>query len=254
MSLVLVVEDNPTNQLLIQQQLKFAGFEAAIAENGKVALNLLEPGKYSVLLTDINMPDMNGYELTQHVRASSNPQIANLPIIAITANSTEADRKKCLAAGMDEYLAKPVDLNVLKSTIEHLLNMTSIARQEAEKHDDGVLTETTSLVLDIHAVASFVGNNDVMIKKIFTTFMEQTHEIINDIESARRHNYMDGIVFSTHKLKSSARSVGANILANMCVALESAAKLDDRKTVDKIGNDLEQAFTDVKTAILEHCG
>ncbi len=103
---VLVAEDNVVNQRLIQLQLKKLGLTADIAADGVKALNALEQTHYDVVLMDCQMPEMDGYDATRHLRASS--RHARVRVIAMTANAMEGDREKCLAAGMDDYLAKPV--------------------------------------------------------------------------------------------------------------------------------------------------
>lgn len=115
---ILVVEDIPLNQLLMKTLLDDFGFERDIAENGKVAIEKLKDKEYDVILMDLQMPEMNGFETTEYIRNTLKSQI---PIIALTADVTTVDLAKCKAVGMNDYLAKPVDDRLLYSKIIGLL-------------------------------------------------------------------------------------------------------------------------------------
>lgn len=117
---ILLVEDNELNQEIAQTILEDAGFIIETANNGRIAVEKMEqavPGQYDLILMDIQMPVMNGYEAAKQIRALKNPDIAAIPIIAMTANAFEEDREKSFAAGMNGHLAKPVSVETLVNTI-----------------------------------------------------------------------------------------------------------------------------------------
>jgi len=116
---ILVAEDNPTNQTLILSQLKTLGYEADLVKNGQEALNKLSDHSYQLLLTDCNMPLVDGYKLTKIIRENGNN---NLPIIALTADAFPETKEQCLKAGMNDQVTKPIDLYTLKNTLEKYLN------------------------------------------------------------------------------------------------------------------------------------
>ncbi|HEX9150613.1 MAG TPA: response regulator, partial [Flavobacterium sp.] len=122
---VLVVEDIALNQLLMKTLLDDFGFARDIAENGKIAIEKLKEKDYDVILMDLQMPEMNGFEATEYIRNTMNSAI---PIIALTADVTTADLAKCKAVGMDDYLAKPVDERLLYSKIVGVLNKSKLAK------------------------------------------------------------------------------------------------------------------------------
>ncbi len=120
---ILLAEDNALNQEIAAELLKEAGFQVSCAENGQQTCDMIrqaEPGYYSLILMDIQMPVMNGYEATRVIRSLPDPAIANIPIVAMTANAFEEDRKQALEAGMNGHLAKPIDLNKMMELLRDL--------------------------------------------------------------------------------------------------------------------------------------
>ena len=116
---ILIVEDNKINQKVAEKMLDNFGFQTRTASNGKAAMAALEKDHYDIVLMDIHMPEMDGYEATRQIRQSfSETRFENIPIIAMTANAMKGDREKCLEAGMDDYLSKPIDPKELKAIIE----------------------------------------------------------------------------------------------------------------------------------------
>jgi CheY-like chemotaxis protein len=115
---ILIAEDNPVNQKLLGIQLRKLGYTADLAQDGKEVLAALKTTGYDVILMDCQMPEMDGYEVTRKIRA--NQDLPFQPwIIAMTANAMQGDREKCLLAGMDEYLAKPINLPALKVLLDN---------------------------------------------------------------------------------------------------------------------------------------
>lgn len=122
-TLILVAEDNPTNQSLALKQLRSLGYRARLVGNGVEAVDeiISHPGQYGLILMDCQMPIMDGYEATRLIRAEETDSERHIPIIALTASATVGIREKCIAAGMDDYLSKPVSLEALQAAIEHCL-------------------------------------------------------------------------------------------------------------------------------------
>ncbi|MDE6456703.1 MAG: response regulator, partial [Dysosmobacter sp.] len=121
---ILLAEDNELNQEIAQAILEEAGFTVDIAENGQIALDLLkraEPGYYQLVLMDVQMPVMNGYEATRAIRALENPALSGIPILAMTANAFEEDKQAALKCGMNGHISKPIDIDKLFETLESVL-------------------------------------------------------------------------------------------------------------------------------------
>lgn len=120
---ILIAEDNSVNQLITSTMLENLGFESVIAENGVEVLKQLEENHFDLILMDCHMPEMDGYEATRRLRSHRDPRISGIKIIAMTANAMAGDAEKCLAAGMDDYLSKPVSIDDLSNRLEYWLNL-----------------------------------------------------------------------------------------------------------------------------------
>ena len=121
---ILLTEDNELNQEIAEAILTEAGFEIEIADNGQLAVEMLkasQPGYYQLVLMDVQMPVMNGYEATRAIRRLSDPALASIPIIAMTANAFEEDRREALKNGMNAHIAKPIDIDILFETLDKML-------------------------------------------------------------------------------------------------------------------------------------
>jgi CheY-like chemotaxis protein len=118
--LILVAEDNPVNQKVIEKQLAHLGYTCLLADNGKIALDLWRQHRFALVITDCHMPEMDGFALTQAIRNGENPD-THVPIIAFTANALRGETERCLTAGMDDYLSKPVEMQSLRRTLHKWL-------------------------------------------------------------------------------------------------------------------------------------
>jgi signal transduction histidine kinase/AmiR/NasT family two-component response regulator len=135
---VLVAEDIPLNQLLMKTLLDEFGFERDIADNGKIAIEKLQNNPYDIILMDLQMPEMNGFEATEYIRNTMNSKI---PIIALTADVTTVDLEKCKAVGMNDYISKPVDDRLLYSKITELLKKSVLIQNTVNKMEKDILSD-----------------------------------------------------------------------------------------------------------------
>ena len=124
---VLVAEDNPVNRKLALQQLKKLGYNANAVTDGREAVTAVAEGQYDLILMDCQMPEMDGFEATREIRRAETASGVHIPIVAMTANALEGDREACIAAGMDDYLAKPVQLAALREVVERFTNGVGVA-------------------------------------------------------------------------------------------------------------------------------
>jgi CheY-like chemotaxis protein/HPt (histidine-containing phosphotransfer) domain-containing protein len=234
-TLILLAEDNITNQQVIGRQLNMLGYTCETADDGKIALEAWRHKDYALLLTDCHMPRMDGFELTEAVRADEAKTGRRSPIIAVTANALEGEAERCIAEGMDDYLSKPLAMADLKAVLQKWMPNAkpSITEDVEAPHTESdtlarktVKLDTKNVLKPTHLRESF-GDDDTLIKEILLDYVAPTQSIVQEIDIAFEARDAQAISAAAHKLKSSSRSVGANALADLCIDLEKAGKSDD---------------------------
>ncbi|GAB6054457.1 hypothetical protein JCM17960_32770 [Magnetospira thiophila] len=222
--LVLVAEDNPTNQEVIRRQMTRLGLAVVIVDNGRLALEELRRRSFAVLLTDIHMPEMDGLELTRRIKSGEAGHIP--PIIAITANAVEGEAQKGLDLGMDAYLTKPLDIRALWQTLCHF-----IPHLEGPKPTEAVAeTPPPSGGLDLTFLIENFGDDTEMLDEILDGFVETAAEDMALLAQAVSQGEEEQVRLLAHRLKSAARTVGAHALAESCAILEKV-KSDGEWTI-----------------------
>jgi len=244
--LILVAEDDRTNQKVILQQLALLGHAAEVAENGVQALQMWRTRNYALLLSDLHMPELDGYTLTQRIRAEEPPS-SHLPIVALTANALRGEAARATAAGMDGYLTKPVPLDTLRELLDQYI---------IPMGNDGSLPDVTAVApapridappqrvvpvnpnpmqapqhLQITVLAGLVGDDPAVIREFLADFQISARSAAEEIRQAREAGDLAQVGATAHRLKSSSRAVGALPLGNLCAELEKAGKLSDAAIV-----------------------
>ena len=256
--LVLVAEDNRINQEVILRQLNLLGYAAEVAGDGQEALELWGQKKYGLLLTDCHMPEMDGFALTRAIREAEQEKERRFPIVAITANALKGEADRCLEAGMDDYLAKPVRLSELKQVLSRRLPLRGGDDAQAESAPEARLEEPKARTLkdsvgsvadspiDPSVLAELVGDNPAEHRALLKKLVGQARDIIQEIHEACANRSGADIHSLAHKLKGSAMAEGANELADVCQALETAGKLEDWKSIDTLEPRLDALVTSIK--------
>ncbi len=247
--LILVAEDNETNQTVIVQQLALLGFAADIAADGDEALARWRGADYALLLSDLHMPRMDGYQLTAAIRAVETDKPGGerrLPIIALTANALRGEALRCLDAGMDDYLAKPTPLAELKAMLAKWLPTASavspaptfamkhgppspqpLPREGGRAGGEGAPGVASSATLDVSVLAALVGDGPAVIREFLLDFRGSAATIAAELSAACAAGDAAQVGALAHKLKSSARAVGALALGDRCAELEAAGKANE---------------------------
>lgn len=221
--LLLVAEDNEINQKVIRQQLALLGYAADVASDGREALKRWESGNYALLLADLHMPEMDGYQLTAAIRAAEFGK-ARAPIIAFTANALKGEAEHCLDVGMDDYLSKPVQLAHLKAMLEKWLPAAKSGTDTAATSTGADISATMAGPVDVRVLEALVGNDPAVISEFLRDFRASSAKIAVELRTAYQAGQTAAVGAAAHKLKSSARSVGALALGELCAQMEQAGK------------------------------
>ena len=228
---ILVAEDNPTNQEIALAILEGAGIVVQIANNGKKAVEALQKSRFDAVLMDIQMPEMDGYEATRMIRKDS--RFKSLPIIAMTAHAMKGDEEKCLEAGMDGYVSKPISQDRLFHTIwksmEHEKKVPYYKEPEAPKDRDITVAQTEDLPerlpgINIQDALSALNIEKAVFKHILMGFLKNNKESANKIREAFNRKEWELLVQLAHSLKGSAGSIGADELYKAAMELETAGR------------------------------
>lgn len=244
--LVLVAEDNPTNQDVIRRQLNTIGYACEIAEDGAEAFEAFQSGRYALLLTDCHMPNMDGYELARAVRKHEKNSAQRVPIIAITASTLEKEAELCFAAGMDDYVKKPFTLQTLRSVMKKWLPLAE-ERTKKQSHSaaeygidqtgpttDAKTASDSAQPLDLAVIREVLGDDEIAINEVLRNFTAPAQAIFEVMRHAVKSQQADDTKGGAHKLKSAARTIGARGLGETFEALEVAAAERDWKQVSTL--------------------
>jgi len=253
----LVAEDNRSNQILIKLLLEKMGFEAIIVEDGQKALERIRQESFDVILTDIQMPNMNGYELTRSLRANGK----KLPIIALTANVMNSEEQECKKAGCNDYLSKPIDRQKLFETLckyfvpSHVsdisVSQTSIndlrenneydTETQIDRFEQTLLEQDDYCPIDWASVIDVCSDENI-ICEISKSIQEDDVNTLKLIASAVEAKNMENVRLYAHKLKGSAMTIGAKQLKEAAYKLETAGRNNDVVSLDILFKDVKKQF------------
>ena len=265
--LILVAEDDSTNQKVILQQLHLLGHTAEIVSNGAEALAKWRAGpRYALLLSDLHMPELDGYALTQAIRGEERIG-EHLPIVALTANALRGEGARANVVGMDGYLTKPVPLKALRELVNRYVTPRDVTRVSRDVNLDlassaaaatpSVPATSASMTPESQftpgevrraVLANLVGDDEQVIREFLADFQLSARTLAADIRAAHEAGNLVQVGALAHRLKSSARSVGALLLGELCAELERAGKLGQAALVDDARRqfDAELALVDAE--------
>ena len=225
---ILLVEDNTVNQMVAQNMLKKIGYQVDVVANGYEALQSLEIIPYDLILMDCQMPEMDGYEATRAIRARD-WNAARLPVIALTAHATDGERDKCLRAGMNDYISKPVEKENLRRIVAQWISKTNSKNTAGENLQisdknllaaDEVATSAAIPAVDIAILDEITDNDNEMRREIVEIYLEQTVSSLSEMEQAISINDAHRLYELAHK------TLGGSAICGMTAIVEPMRKLE----------------------------
>ncbi len=241
---ILVAEDNMINQKLITKILSQLGFQADVVSNGLEAIEELKRVRYDVVFMDVQMPEMDGLEATKYI--VQNWKSDERPfVIAMTANVMQGDKEKCLNAGMDDYLSKPVVIDDVQKIIKKWVELIKQKKQVSRRNIK------TSLMLDsdiIYGLKQLDGNNDF--SDVIKLYTDLAPELISEIKSSYKSNNINKLKNAASNLKRISLNLGANRLAEICFKVESLngnnSKEELQSLIERMDNIFRLTFEELK--------
>jgi two-component system sensor histidine kinase/response regulator len=257
--LVLIAEDNAINRTVAKALLEKQGLRTAMANNGREAVEMALANDYAAIFMDCQMPELDGYEATRRIRAAENGH--RVPIIAMTAHSMPGDRERCLGAGMDDYISKPVEAAKLASIVTRWLFSTETApelqgtgtsakadRESPDTQEDDVLDGVT-----IGQLRETLTSE--MCEEVVEAFEQSLPKSIEDIEAAGRSGDQLELRRVAHLLKGTSATLGATRLSLSCQRLEHSGRGQDASVSEEQLVQLRAAAEEARHALRgELCG
>jgi len=238
---VLVVEDHPINQMLVMKLLAKLGIKHIDkAENGKEALEVLKKSSYTLVLMDCQMPKLDGYEATQSIRREEEEKdLQHLPIIAMTANAMVGDKEKCLKAGMDDYISKPLDPSALRQTLSRWLHLDGICLLENAPKPAVIREEA----IDLAHLHEFTDGDPAEEHTLFEIFLESADKTLEKLDFCLGSGTDDDWRQAAHLLKGAAGNLGAKKLYIICRDAElhhTDTTKDKQRYLDSMHSELKE--------------
>jgi two-component system, sensor histidine kinase and response regulator len=231
---ILLAEDNPVNRKLVTKLLQKRGHQVEGVENGRAALDMIvsaSPGAFDAVLMDVQMPEMGGFEATQAIREREAQSKRHVPIIALTAHAMAGDRERCLSAGMDGYLSKPIDVNDLITTVERLgSGKTKPAGTAASSKHPALFDEQAAL--------SHTGGDRRLLKQVIKLFRSDSRASLGRIDRALRNRDSDALRMAAHAVKGAIATVGSPAGREAAAELELLARSNNWLEAERVRRDL----------------
>jgi signal transduction histidine kinase/DNA-binding response OmpR family regulator len=241
---ILIVDDMLINQLLTKTILEDIGFETEVAENGKIAIQLLEKNNYDIILMDLQMPEMDGWEATEHIRNKMKPPKSTIPIIALTADVTQRNADKCKAAGMNEYVSKPIN----ETDLLHKVTRLVIEKRNAGNNKQQALLK----ICNLDPLKSYVRNKPELIAKMLKVILKETPVVVKQINKYLAASDWSSLHANIHKIKPTLDLMGLpKDITFAALQIEEYAKEESHVVLIpglllKLEKTLEQAYKELE--------
>ncbi|MCF6355731.1 MAG: response regulator [Candidatus Polarisedimenticolaceae bacterium] len=245
---VLVAEDNITNQIVVRSMLEKLNIHVDVADNGEEALQALERSPCDLVFMDCQMPVMDGLEATRRIRDVRSPVKDHaIPVIAMTANAMRGDRERCIKAGMDDYIAKPVDPARLRRVLEQWLPDRCF--RIAESDGAGGTPSLAESIFDYTAMSERVMGDKALIRAVAEAFLKELPLQIEQLKAALQADDTAQMAALAHKIRGAALNVGGMVLSSSAHAIEQAGRREEPEMLCQALLELEQHAAQLVAAI-----
>ena len=218
---ILIAEDNHVNQKVALLMMKKIGLPAVAVANGVEALAILQREHFDLVLMDCHMPEMDGYEATRSLRRLADPRLRALPVLAMTANALTGERDKCLAAGMNDYVSKPVSLEILSAKIAQHLNSDHDAAVDSGAGAAAMATRHTLRAEKFEDLIALIDEQDHGApRELVREFVADCQTRLESLRRAQATGHLDNIRLEAHALKAACEYMGAEKMAALCAEIE----------------------------------
>jgi len=241
---ILIAEDNPVNQRVALYQLQKLGFLAEVVENGRQVLEAMRKNPFDVIFMDCQMPELDGYAATREIRSIEDGK-RHTWVVAMTANSLQGDREKCMAAGMDDYVSKPVKTEDLQAALGRFSGIRDIERETEESGSPGAVD--MSAMAGLRELEGESGES--ILGKLIDVFLENTPKVLEQARGALARKSGPLLERSAHSLKGSCSNFGAERMRAACQTLETIARDGSLEKAADALVAIEQEFGYVRHAL-----
>ena len=257
---ILLAEDNALIQVLAKKHLEMWKMDVEVVPNGKLAIERIENDDFDLILLDIRMPEMNGFETAEKIRSKTGP-LSNIPIIAMTAHAFEKEKEKCLALGMNDYISKPFKPELLKEKILNIVGGTNSGSTKPIEKTLKKLTQIPGEICNFAPLEEAAGNNIELMKELIEIYLKISKEAIRSIRLNYSQDDLQALKSNAHKFLNSVSTVGIPeltahlniILSNKSAQLTRAelASLIHRmeKLVDQSKLELKDKLDELNSAV-----
>ncbi|MDR1483405.1 MAG: response regulator [Planctomycetaceae bacterium] len=246
---ILVAEDNKINQIITRDTLENVGFQCVVVDNGKVATEIYNADVFDLILMDCQMPEMDGFQATMEIRRNETAEfeagkiMRRVPIIALTANATKADKDRCLQCGMDAYCSKPINPKTLIRTIDHWVKPVLVSRLMNHTHELDMPFSTTEFFI-------LCGKNKLIASMVLSDFLTQIPRDLESIQNYINDSDCGGAVPIIQHLRGKSNLLGANGLVKNASILEDRCHATEGEDINRLLDDLfDEANTCLRHAV-----
>ena len=248
---ILVAEDTPFNQKYIMRMLERWGHNALLVENGRQVLEALPYHNFDVILMDVRMPEMDGYEATKAIRRAERGKDRHIPIVAMTAHAIKGDRERCLDAGMDEYLSKPISSSKLLDILEDIVRARGGERRAPVDLEKNAGFTGTEQSVDKQMLKDAFDNDWGFFREVVELFVTDYPRMLVRLREALKENDPKTFSRTAHSIKGMVNLFQAEEAMNLALRLETRGRNADLSGIAREIDKLESALEMLKKTLLE---